>query len=376
MPQDAATDLGIQASPLNLADYEAAAQRVLSPFSWDFYAGGAGEELTVADNLEAFRRIRLRPRLLQDVATRNLTTTVLGVEVSLPVLIAPTTAQTLAHPEGELAVARAAAAVGTVMGCSTYTHFRIDEIAAVSSAQLWYQLYPAHNRAVTECMVRRAEEAGCRAIVFTADASYPRRWGLRLREPFDWPAECSPGNLERVTWDIPVPGTWDDFAEYPLVWSDLAWLREATSLPFVLKGVLTAEDARLAVEHGCDGVVVSNHGGRSLDGTLSSIDALPEIVDAAAGQMEIFLDGGIRRGSDAIKALALGARAVLIGRPFLWGLAVGGEAGVRHVLEILRDEIAGDLAMLGRADVRALDRSVVATGAPLPPSFRPSLPDG
>lgn len=344
---------------LDLADYEAAAERVLPPFAWDFYSGGAGDERTVADNRDAFRRIKLRPRILNDVSSRDLGTSLFGQPVALPVLLAPTTCQRLAHPDAELATARAAGASGAIAVCSTFTYHPIEEIAAASAGPVWFQLYPLKSRAVSERLVERAEAAGCAGIVLTADLSYPARWNRRLRVPFAWPEDAAPGNLVRVDDGKAFKRDDGDFDHLALTWSDLEWLRACTRLPLLLKGILTAEDARRAVDGGADGIIVSNHGGRTLDDAVASIDALPEVVAAVDGRATVLLDGGVRQGIDVVKALALGAAAVLVGRPYLWGLAIDGETGVRRVLEILRAEIDSALALLGRAEVRSLDRSLV-----------------
>ncbi len=343
---------------VNLADVESLARAKLAgSTTWDHYAGGAEDEHTVAENCAAFRRIKLRPRMLIDVTARDLSTEVLGQRITLPILLGPTTLQRLAHADAELATARAAAAAGTIGVFSTETHYSIREIAAATPAPLWFQLYCYGSRADTARLIANAEAAGCRALVVTVDANYDPRKERHLRRPLVIPPEHHYGNLieaglaEALDQNASMP---------PLTWADLAWLRSTTRMPILLKGIMTGEDAALAVEHGVDGIVVSNHGGRQIDGTLASIDMLPEVIAQVGGRAEVLVDGGIRRGTDVLKALALGAKAVLIGRPYLWGLALGGEAGVRQVLEMLRAEIDSAMAQLGVPAVARVDRSLVS----------------
>lgn len=331
---------------INLFDYEALAQARLERAAWDYYAGGSDDEITLRENRAAFARIRLCPRVLVDVDCCDLRTTVLGTPVALPVLIAPTAFHTLAHPEGECATAVAAARAGTVLVASSSSTRSLEEIAQASAGPLWFQLY-IFNRAGAEDLVRRAVDAGYRALVLTVDSP---RWGHKeraLRSGFHIPVKANVSDQA---------GAKDTLA---VTWQDLAWLRSLSSLPIVLKGILTAEDALLAVEHGIEGIVVSNHGGRQLDGVPAAIDVLPEVVEAVGGRCEIYMDGGVRRGTDVLKALALGARAVLVGRPVLWGLAVDGAQGAYQVLEILRAELDLALALAGRPAVAQVDRSLV-----------------
>ncbi len=337
--------------PVNVSEYEALAQARMEPVAWDFYAGGSNDEVTLRANRTAFERIRLRPRILVDVNVCDLRTTVLGTPVSLPILIAPTAYHSLAHPEGECETASAAGEAGTLMIASTTSNRSLEEIATAAKGPLWFQLYTYGGLEYSAVLVKRAEAAGYRAIVLTVDVPRLSRRERDIRNNFDLPSHLLAGNFVGV--DV------TDSRFLPLTWESLAWLRSLTSLPIVLKGILTAEDAKLAVEHGVEGIVVSNHGGRQLDTTLPSIEALPEVVEAVAGRCEVYMDSGIRRGTDVLKALALGARAVLVGRPILWGLAVNGAAGARHVLELLRDEL--DLAMVlsGRPTIASIDRSLV-----------------
>jgi 4-hydroxymandelate oxidase len=347
------------------------ARERLSPATWAYYAGGADDELTVAENRAAFQRIKLRPRMLVNCAERSIAVELLGRRLSLPLLLAPTSHQILAHPDAEIATARAAAAAGTLAVLGTGNHYSVEQVAAASGAPFWFQLYCYEPFAVTTRVVRRAEAAGAGALVLTVDACYPPRRESLTRSGFRLTPEVRLGNLRDVGLrdDLLAPdgGVTPAFLEAmplsPLTWDDLARLRDLTALPILLKGVLSAEDALLALERGVDGLIVSNHGARQIDGTLAAIDALPAIADAVGGRMPLLLDGGVRRGTDIVKALALGAQAVLVGRPYLWGLALEGEAGVRLVIEQLRAELDNALAQLGRPTVAELGRDVV-TGGP------------
>jgi len=338
------------AEPVNVADYERLAADALEPGPLGYFAGGAGDELTLRDNVDAFGRWQLRPRMLVDVSETSARTTVLGTEVASPILVAPVAFQRMAHPDGEPGMARAAAGAGTIMCVSTLASARPAEVAAAApEAPRWLQLYVFRDRGVTRALADEAVEAGYSAIALTVDA--PRvGWRERdLRSGFEIPAEISvPAVAAAVGSERPMTVA-DVFGllDASLTWSDLEQLASECSLPVLVKGVLTADDARLAVEHGAAGIVVSNHGGRQLDRVPASLDALVEVVDEVGGEAEVLMDGGVRRGTDALIALALGARAVLAGRPPLWGLAVDGEAGAHRVLELLRWELELGLALLG-----------------------------
>jgi 4-hydroxymandelate oxidase len=333
--------------PVNVLEYERLAEGALEAGPLGYFAGGACDERTLRDNVEAFARIKLRPRMLVDVSNVSAATTVLGTEVSMPLLVAPTAIQKMCHPDGEPATARAAAAVGTLMTLSTIATATPAEVAAAApGAPRWFQLYCFEDEGVTRALVDQAVEEGYSAIVLTVDAPRGGRRERDLRTGFQVPAGVK---VPSVAAALSRPATLtiaELFAMFDLTltWRDLERIRGYSDLPLLVKGVMTEEDARLACEAGVDGIVVSNHGGRQLDGVAATIDALPEVVDAVEGRVEVFVDGGIRRGTDVIKALARGARAALVGRPVLWGLAVGGEDGARHVLELLRDEI--ELALL------------------------------
>jgi isopentenyl diphosphate isomerase/L-lactate dehydrogenase-like FMN-dependent dehydrogenase len=334
--------------PLNASEFERLAEGKVEPGPWGYFAGGAGDERTLADNVAAFGRWRLRPRMLVDVGSVTTETSVLGREVSMPVLVAPTAFQQLAHPDGDLAVARGTAAAGTVMCLSTLGGASPAELAeAAPGGRHWFQLYWSRDREFTQALVEAAAEAGFEAIVLTIDLPAAGRRERDLRAAFEIPEDLPLPNLARHLGGGDFHATLGQVVDPTITWRDLEWLRSVSSLPLIVKGILTSEDARLACEHGVDGVVVSNHGGRQLDGAPASLDALPEIVDAVSGRCLVVMDGGVRRGTDVVTALALGARAVLVGRPVLWALAVGGEEGVQRVLELLRAEVELALQLLG-----------------------------
>jgi len=338
-----------QSQPINVLEYEELARPRIQPQHWDFYHGGSDDEVTLRANRTAFERIRLRPRMLVDVSTIDTSTTALSTSISMPVMVAPTAQHGLAHTEAECATARAAGRAGTIMVASTSSTRSLEEIAEAATGPLWFQLYVYPTLEVGEKLVRRADAAGYQAIVVTVDLP---RLGNRERDKRSGFVISFEGNFvneQKIRSRDKIIFTWDR----------IAWLRSLTSLPILLKGILTAEDALLAVEHGVDGIIVSNHGGRQLDGVLSGIEALPEVVEAVNGRCEVYMDGGIRRGTDVLKALALGARAVLIGRPILWGLAVSGEAGAFHILEILRSELELAMVLSGRPTIASIDRSLV-----------------
>jgi isopentenyl diphosphate isomerase/L-lactate dehydrogenase-like FMN-dependent dehydrogenase len=336
--------------PINVADYEALAEACCDPGYWGYVVGGAGDEVTLADNREAFRRRILRPRMLVDVSEVATKTAALGTEIELPVLIAPTSFQRVAHPDGEPALARAAAAAGTIYTLSSLASVRPRELADATGGDSprWFQLYWSKDRGFTSELVAEATDSGFRALVLTIDLASPGPRERDLRSGFSLPQALPMPNLPRtLVGDQYFHDTLGELVDTSLTWRDLEWLRAQSPLPLLVKGVLTAEDALLACEHGCAGIVVSNHGGRQLDGVAATLDALPEVVEAVAGRAEVFLDGGVRRGTDVVKALALGAQAVLIGRPALWGLAAAGEEGARHVLELFRAEVRLALVLLG-----------------------------
>jgi 4-hydroxymandelate oxidase len=350
--------------PVNVSEYERLAEEALDPGAFGYFAGGSDDEWTLNENLAAFRRWVLRPRMLVDVGTVTAETTVLYRAVSTPVLVAPTALQRIVHADGELATARAAASVGSVMCLSTLASVGPAELAAAApGGRRWFQLYWSRDHGFTRDLVAAAADSGFEAIVLTVDLPVAGRRERDLRSGFELPRGFALPNLPRELGGGYFHATLGEIVDPTVSWADLEWLRSISELPLVIKGILTAEDARLAIEHGADGVVVSNHGGRQLDGVAASLDALPEVVDAVAGRATVLLDGGIRRGTDVVKALALGARAVLIGRPVIWGLAVDGENGVRRVLELLTGELVVALTLLGCRTPEEISRAHVARAA-------------
>jgi 4-hydroxymandelate oxidase len=356
------------AKPINLFEYQTLAKQQLSQMVWDYYASGAWDEITLRDNRAAFERYKLYPRMLVDVSQRDLSTTLLGQSLPLPILIAPMAFQCLAHPEGEIATAKAAAELGSVMVLSTLATTSMEEVARVrNQTPQWFQLYVHRDRGLTRALVERAYAAGFQALCLTVDAPMLGKRERDTRNQFVLPSGMELANFSSLTdLEIPFkPGESGLFAYVleqfnpALTWTDLEWLQSLSPLPLVVKGILRGDDALRAVEHGAKAVIVSNHGGRQLDGAIASIDALSKVVATVGDKADVLVDGGIRRGTDILKALALGAKAVLLGRPVLWGLAVGGETGVQHVLELLRDELHLSMALSGCAKLQDIDSSLV-----------------
>ncbi len=348
--------------PINLYDYESRAKLVLPHNNWEFIEAGAMDEFTTNRNRSAFEDLKLRPRFMRDVSERNISTTVLGQEISMPVMVAPAGSHMLAHPDGEVATARGTGMSDTLMMLSTSSNYSMEEVSDAAGGPLWFQLYH-RGWHFTETLVHRAEEAGFKAIVLTVDTPLPSPKERDLRNRYQ--RENDLGNFRGMDADrSAISGTdetpgWDVSQSPSITWRELERLRGMTSLPLVLKGVRTAEDAHEAVEHGVEGILVSTHGGRQLDMTMGAIEMVPEIVAASRGQAEVYVDSGVRRGSDVIKALALGAKAVAIGRPLFWGLALDGADGVHGVLELLREEVSRALGYCGQTDVNNLESGVV-----------------
>ena len=353
------------AEPINLFDFEAMAEGRMVKAEWDYVAGGATDEITLRRTRSAFDSIALRPRMLTGTNAVDLSTTVLGTRISVPYMMAPSGTHGRAHPDGELATARAAANFGTIMSMSANSSYRLEDVAESVDGTRWFQCYFYRNRETTVEMIRRAEEAGYTALVMTLDASWPSKRERNIRN--DYRSRPRPelhptadtgrhrGQPRQVRLRAELART--DRPRRHLGGRRLA--QTVTDLPVVFKGIMTAEDAALCGEYGVDALIVSNHGARNLDTTLSTIETLPEVVDAAGDSIEVYLDGGIRRGSDVVKALALGARAVLFGRPIFWGLAYDGADGLTGVLEILRDEMESTMMLSGRPDVASLDATLV-----------------
>jgi 4-hydroxymandelate oxidase len=351
---------------LNIADYARAAQRKLAHDVFDYYDGGALDEVTLRENSAAWQRRKLYYRVLAGVGPRDMSTTVLGQPVSMPILVAPTAFHKLACEEGELAAAKAAKTAGTLFILSSLSNTAMESVLAHAGRPRWFQLYIYKDRAITLELVKRAEASGAEAIVLTVDAP---GWGNRERDTrnaFKLPAGLTVENVAPLgKGDFPeVQGS--GLAAYvranfkeDLGFDDLDWLCHSTHLPVVVKGVSRGDDARRAAEQGAKAIVVSNHGGRQLDTAPATCDALPYVVDAAADLCEIYVDGGIRRGSDVLKAIGLGARAVLVGRPILWGLCVAGETGATNILEILRRELDEAMLLCGCSRLSEIDRSLL-----------------
>jgi 4-hydroxymandelate oxidase len=354
--------------PINVADYERLAAETLEPGPHGYFAGGAGDERTLRDNVAAFGRWQLRPRMLVDVSETTANTTVFETEVSMPLLVAPVAIQRMAHQDGEAGMARAAAAAGTAMCVSSFsTTSPRDVAAAAPGAPRWLQLYCFRDQGVTQALIDEAVDCGYEALAVTVDAPHPGRRERDLRSAFVVPEEITVPALAAAAGAERPMTIFEAFAllDPALTWREFERIASSCPLPVLVKGVMTAEDARLSVEHGAAGVIVSNHGGRQLDGVPASLDALPEVVDAVEGGVEVLMDGGVRRGTDVVTALALGASAVLAGRPPLFGLAVAGEEGSRRVLELLRDEITLALALCGCRTPAEVSASHVQR-APLP----------
>lgn len=353
---------------LNLDSLEALARERLEPMLFDYIAGGAGDEWTLRENREAFSRVQLLPRMLRGVGQRDQRTTVLGTPVSFPVLVPPMGFHGLCHTDAELATARGAAKVGTIFVASTVSNRSLEAIAEASTGPRWFQLYVYRDRAITRDLVDRAAAAGYGALCLTVDTPLAGQRERDRRNRLRMPAHLGLENFPAAHAERHKSGAESDssLARYiaemwdaNLTWDDVDWLRSVSPLPVVIKGVLAPEDAALAVEHGAAAVIASNHGGRQLDGVPAPITVLPHIVDAVEGRVEVLLDGGVRRGTDVLKALALGARAVLVGRPVLWGLTLDGESGVIAVLEHLRGEIDLAMALAGCRALNEIDASLV-----------------
>ncbi|MDX6583255.1 MAG: lactate 2-monooxygenase [Solirubrobacterales bacterium] len=348
--------------PVSIAELERVVEETLEdPKATSYVFGGAGREDTMRSNLEAFRRWRIVPRMLRDVSERDLRVTVLGTEMPAPLLLAPIGVQSIVHDDGELAVARAAAAVGLPMILSTASSFPLEEVAAAGAGPKWFQLYWPRSRELAASLVERADRAGYGAIVLTVDTFLPG-WKPRDLQGAWQPffdgigiANYTSDPVFRSLLDKPVEEDLQgavgqfvaQFSNPELSWDDLEFLRAETELPIVLKGILHPDDARMAAERGIDGVLVSNHGGRQIDGEIAALDALPGVVDAVGDELAVLLDSGVRSGADVAKALALGADAVAIGRPYLWGLALGGEAGVLAVLRSVLAELDLTIGLSG-----------------------------
>jgi 4-hydroxymandelate oxidase len=340
----------------SIPQYEERAKGLVSAPAWEYYDQGCADDLTVRWNREAFQRLRLESRVMVDVEHVDTSTTLLGRALPHPILLAPAAAHMLVHPEGEVATARGASAASATMVLSTNSNCSVEAVAAAATQPLWFQLYMNRDRAIARDLIQRVDRAGYKALCITVDQpviyARDRVAGLAgaLRTlPLPNIPNLTPGGLTQTS----------AIRSRSLTWKDLDWFRSVTKMQVILKGILHPDDAEQAVHAGVDAVIVSNHGGRALDGVAATIDALPRVADRVAGRIPVLMDGGIRRGGDVLKALGRGATAVLIGRPYLYGLAVNGSDGVRHIVEILRAELEAAMALTGRTTIAQIDRTVL-----------------
>lgn len=353
--------------PLNVEEFEALARVRMAGPGWDYYRSGADDEVTLAANRSAWRDLTLHYKVLVDVGRVRTTTMVLGESLASPVIVAPTAFHRLACPEGELATVRAAGSVGCAMTLSTLSTTPLEEVAAAATGPLWFQLYVYRDRSATKALVRRAESAGCSALVLTVDAPVLGRRERDVRNRFQLPPHLSIENMLAPGYGaMPDAPTGSGLAAYftslldpTLTWQDLDWLCSFSSIPVLVKGVVRPDDAREALARGAAGVVVSNHGGRQLDGAPATARVLPEIAEALDGRGTLLVDGGIRRGTDVAKALGLGADGVMVGRPVLWGLGADGERGARRVLEMFNEELERAMALCGCPSIADLSPDLV-----------------
>lgn len=355
--------------PVNIFEYEKLAEATLKKGEFDFIAGGATDEITIRRTRSILDSIMIRPRMLVDVSHRDLSTTVLNHKISLPVMLDPAGNHSSAHSDAEIATAKAASTADTLMILSSHASKTLEDVASVSTGPLWFQQYFFSDRGLTTEMAARADEAGYSAICITLDAKISPKRERNIRN--NYVGSASPNyshlNLETHSWKFAAdaPSGPMDIRSISADWSELEWFCSSTKLPVIVKGIMRGDDARLAADNGAKAIIVSNHGGRYLDTTPTSIEVLPEITDAVQAQAEIYMDGGIRRGTDIYKAIALGARAVLIGRPIFWGLAVNGEQGLSAVLEILRDELDSTMGMCGCTQISNISRGDIDLNSPL-----------
>ncbi|MFN8579995.1 MAG: alpha-hydroxy acid oxidase [Gemmatimonadaceae bacterium] len=354
---------------INLFDYEAAAERRMPPSAWGYLTGGANDEVTLRENRRAWDDVSVLFRTMVDVSERSLASTVLGTPIAAPVLVAPTAMQRLAHADGEKATARAAAAAGTIMIVSTTATTSLEDVRAASPAPQWFQLYVYRDRGVTRELLERVKHVRYQAVVLTVDAPMIGRRERDIRTGFSLPPHLQIANAARAgAGHVPNATAHDSGLELhfrglhdpAVTHKDIQWIRDICGLPVVVKGVVRVDDAQRAVEAGADAIVVSNHGGRQLDTAVATARVLPRIVDAVGHRAEVYVDGGVRRGTDVLKALAMGARAVLLGRPVLWGLAVGGEQGVHDVLQLLYNELDLAMALAGCRSIAEITPDLIA----------------
>lgn len=350
------------ADAICIADFELLAKMKMAATSWEYVCAGAGDELTLRWNSEAYQRIRLRPQILMDVSQLDTRVNLFGVEHAFPILLAPTAAQTLVHPEGELATARGAGAAQTAFVVSSFSSKSLEEVAAVATSPLWFQLYAQADHGFTRDLVQRAEAGGYQALCLTVDTPITGARNRETRANVTLPAMPNLEGFKGVIRGGQKTGSLEVYSsmlDAALTWKDVEWLSSFAKTPLLVKGVLNPDDADRAVKSGVAGIMVSNHGGRNLDTLPATIDALPQVTERVAGRVPVLVDGGIRRGTDVLKALAFGASAVLVGRPYLYGLGAAGEAGVTQVIKILQRELQMAMVLTGRTKVSEVDRSVI-----------------
>ena len=368
-PQAATQPKPVSPDLVSLPDFEQAAQARLSKMAFDYVAEGAADEITLRRNRDCLSAIRLKPRVLTDVSRLDTKLELFGQNLDFPILLAPAAFHKLMHPEGEMATARGASAAAATMVVSSLSTFSIEDIAKSAKASLWFQLYVQRDRGFTRELVQRAESAGCRALCITVDSPVPGTRNREMRDAFHLLPGMAPENLhglqvqnQRQTEENLAAverEIYNVLMDPKLTWDGIEVIRSYAKVPVILKGILNPDDARLALAHGVDAVLVSNHGGRQLDTVPATIEALPHIVESVAGRIPVLMDGGIRRGTDVLKALAVGARAVLIGRPYLWGLAVNGSDGVEQVIQILRREFLTAMALCGRPNLSSITGEII-----------------
>ena len=355
------------AEPVSLFDFEPLAKAKMSHMAWEYVNAGVADEITVRSNREALERIRLMPRVLVDVSKLDTRVTLFGQEMAFPIVLAPTSSHLAVHPEGEIGTARGAAAAGATMAVSTLANTSIEDLAAAAKTPLWFQLYVQHDRGFTRELVQRAQTAGCRALCLTVDTPVEGARNRQQRAHFALPPGVDFPNLRglKAASDASAMGAGQELSIFnsllsaDLSWKDVAWLQSFARVPLLLKGILNPEDADRAAKEGVAGIIVSNHGGRNFDTVPATIDALPRVAEKVAGRMPILMDGGVRRGTDVLKALAQGASAVQIGRPYLYGLGAAGANGVARVLKILQSEFLMAMALAGRPTIASIDRTVL-----------------
>ena len=356
--------------PINLNEYEELAKKILPHNIWDYIEAGRGDEISLKRNTEIYDEVFLRPNKMVDIAEIKMSTTILGDKTSFPLMIAPAGGHTFCDEDGELSTIRAAKKENIIAGVGTNSSYTIEDISKETDTPLWFQIYHL-TKEIDEMLVKRAEKSGYKVIALTVDGPVPGMDNLRPKERDIRNAFVTPPNTERVNLIGEIAGLGYKQGDpevllgglnpvNQLLWEDITWFKSLTDLPIVIKGLQSAHDAKKAIEYGADGIVVSNHGARGVDTLMPSLQSLPEVVKAADGKCEVYLDGGIRRGTDILKALAFGAKAVMIGRPFYWGLAVGGENGVRDVIQILKEELEVAMKYCGITDVENIDPDLLS----------------